>query len=80
MSIVSHIVVFVVAWWLLFFMVLPWGVRSLHEVEEEYDEGLEAGAPHNPKLKQKVLITTGLTIIVWGLFWLVNKYELITIS
>ena len=58
MSFVTLILVFVVVWWLVFFAVLPLGVKSQHELEEGYEEGTDPGAPANPNLKKKIIYTS----------------------
>lgn len=64
MNLTGAIVSFVVIWWLIFFMALPFGVQPPDEVEP----GHEPGAPAKPRLWTKVLITTLLTCaIVYGL-------------
>ncbi len=69
MDIVTGIVVFVIIWWLVLFTILPWGIRSQTENEietgEEIEPGTEPGAPVSHHLGYKILITTGITIILW---------------
>ncbi len=79
MTIANHIVVFLVCWWLVFFMVLPWGVRGLHESDEELEAGIEPGAPVKANIGRKMLITTGITIVVWGIIWAVIAYGLMSV-
>lgn len=74
MGILSGIVVFVCIWWLVLFMVLPFGVRQPKVLEE----GHQAGAPENPNLVKKLLVTTGITIVLCGLFWVVYDLDWIT--
>ena len=74
MSIFSAAVVFICIWWLVLFMVLPHGVRQPDVVEE----GHQAGAPENPMLMKKILITTGITIVLCCIFWAVYELDLIT--
>ncbi|MEK9660953.1 MAG: DUF1467 family protein [Alphaproteobacteria bacterium] len=62
MGIVSGIVVFVVLWWLVFFMVLPWGVRRL----EAPEEGQEHGAPERPMLWRKAAVTTLVAVVLFA--------------
>jgi predicted secreted protein len=64
MGFVSGAMVFFVIWWVVLFMVLPFGVR----IEENPEKGFATSAPKNPKLKKKFFITTALTAFVWGLF------------
>jgi len=80
MSFANHLVVFFVSWWLVFFMVLPWGVTGHHESDEDYPAGIELGAPIKANMGKKVLITTGIAIIVWASFWAVKTFGLISIS
>jgi len=69
MGIAEAIVVFAILWWLVFFAVLPWGIRSQVEAEEEWDvvppPGTEKGAPLSHMLGYKALITTGITFVLW---------------
>lgn len=61
MNIVTGIVVYVIAWWLVLLMVLPWGVRPL----EDPNPGEERGAPEAPRMWLKVLVTTGIATAIW---------------
>lgn len=73
MSWTSAIVVYVVAWWLIFFMLLPLGVRPPHELGEAAGPGHEAGAPVRPHLWKKALAATILAALLWGLvFWAIG--------
>jgi predicted secreted protein len=47
-------------------------VRSLHE-DGETPEGSDPGAPKAPMLIKKGLITTGVSIVVFGAFLLIVK-------
>ena len=67
--------VFVVLWWLVLFMVLPFGVRP--PTEEEMEPGQEPGAPYKPKLWRKMAICTGITILIWIIFYFINEAGLI---
>lgn len=60
MTIASLIVVFVIVWWLVLFMALPVGVVS----EQNPQVGNMKGAPKNPNLKKKLIVTTLVTIIL----------------
>ncbi len=63
MSIAGGIVVFVVVWWLYFFMTLPFGATSNHELGEAVEQGFAQSAPRRPRLWLKALITTGLALV-----------------
>lgn len=61
MSLVSGIVVYILLWWWVFFMTLPFGVKRVDQVEDGHD----AAAPEKPHLWKKVLATTGIAFILW---------------
>lgn len=63
MELFSYIVIFICSWWVLFYVMLPFGVA--HGATPDVT-GQEAGAPKNPYLGIKMLITTILaTIATW---------------
>lgn len=62
MGFVTIILVFVVIWWLVFFAVLPVGVRGQHEADIADLEGTDPGAPTNPNLKKKIVVTTAIAV------------------
>jgi predicted secreted protein len=61
-GIMSQIFMFLVIWWLTLFVVLPWGVRR----SESPESGHDPGAPMNPMLLKKALITTAVALVIWG--------------
>lgn len=61
----SGIVVFVILWWLIFFMTLPFGVRPPHEVGEAAAPGHVASAPVRPRLWFKAGVTTLIASVLW---------------
>jgi predicted secreted protein len=69
MSISSAIAIYFIIWWLVLFAVLPIGIRSAHEAGEPVEAGNDAGAPVNPDLFRKALITTVLAAIVFVLVY-----------
>ena len=63
MSITGSIIVYVMICWIIFFSILPVGIKSNKEVFKETIEGSDPGAPKNPKIARKFLITTIITSI-----------------
>ena len=61
MGITGSIIVYVLIWWIIFFSVLPVGIQSNKEKFKESLEGVDPGAPNNPKIAKKFLITTLIT-------------------
>ena len=70
MNAVESTVVFLILWWVVMFMVLPFGVNRVEAPEEGHDPG----APEKPLLVRKLLATTGITAILFGIiFWVANS-------
>ena len=65
------IAIYVVCWWIVLFAVLPFGVKPSREGELGHD----AGAPAQPYLLRKALITTVVAAVVWALLhWGMTDY------
>lgn len=71
----AGIFVYALIWWMVLFAVLPWGVRRVENPETGHDPG----APANPNLWLKLLATTVVAAIVWGIVYIVIDQELITL-
>lgn len=67
MDVFSLLVVFTCVWWLVFFMVLPFGARPPERVET----GMADGAPERPRLWLKAGITTAIAVVLTVVFVLV---------
>ncbi len=74
MTITSGIVLFVIIWWLVFFTVLPWGIRRAGEERLGHD----AGAPANPRLLLRASITTAVSIVLFAVAWWVIETQRLT--
>ncbi len=66
----TGIVTYLTLWWIILFCVLPIGVRSQEEMGEIV-EGSDPGAPAFANMKQKIIWTTLITAVVWGICALV---------
>ena len=74
MSITGSIIIYVMIWWVVFFSVLPFGIKSNKEIFKNTIEGNDPGAPKNPKIAKKFLITTIITSILFILiYYFVNN-------
>jgi len=61
---------FAIIWWVVLLAVLPWGVRA----PENPEPGHEPSAPDRPMMGRKVLATTLITAVIWGiLFYLITS-------
>jgi predicted secreted protein len=63
---------YLVIWWLVIFTVLPIGVRRPDQVGPGHD----AGAPADPRLKMKALVTTIVAGVIWVLLFLAVEHGL----
>ncbi len=77
MTISGAVVFFAIVWWLVFFTVLPWGVRTHGDEGTEVETGHASSAPLRPRLALKALVTTGITLVLLGVFALVVHYDLL---
>ncbi|MBK8199658.1 MAG: DUF1467 family protein [Acidobacteria bacterium] len=66
MSVAGGIIVFVLAWWISFFAVLPIGVQGQWE-DGSTIPGTEEAAPKYPMLKKKVLWASIAAAVITGL-------------
>jgi predicted secreted protein len=69
MTIVGGIVTFIIIWWLVVFMVLPWRAQP----SENPQPGNVPSAPDNPRIGLKALITTGITIVIFAIAWAIGE-------
>lgn len=69
MSVWSGVAVYFIIWWVVLFAVLPWGVKNAHEAGETVETGNEPGAPVNPQLIIKALVTTGVSAVIFAIVY-----------
>ena len=79
MGITGSIIVYVLIWWMIFFSFLPVGIRSKKEKFKERIDGMDPGAPDNPKIGKKFLITTIITSIIFIVIYYLVKFNLLNL-
>ena len=79
MGITGSIIVYVMIWWIIFFSVLPIGIQSKKEVFKEKIGGIDPGAPKNPKIGKKFLITTLITTIIFAVIYYLVEIDLLNL-
>ena len=79
MGITGSIIVYVMIWWIIFFSLLPIGIRSNKEVFKDKIGGVDPGAPKNPKIGKKFLITTLITTIIFLVIYYLAKFDLLNL-
>ena len=64
-------VIFLIMWWLVLFTTLPFGVRR----QDDPEPGTDTGAPENPRLWTKALVTTAITASLTGAIYLTAEND-----
>ncbi|MDP6707075.1 MAG: DUF1467 family protein [Alphaproteobacteria bacterium] len=77
MSIATGFMVYGIIWWLVFFMALPFGIRSPEEAGEAVEPGNVESAPVKPRLWLKAGLTTLIAALLWGVYYVVAAYDLL---
>ena len=67
MGITGSIIIFLLIWWLIFFILHPINIKKSRS--GNYIEGEDPGAPNNPQLFRKFLITTVVSIVIWFIIY-----------
>ena len=79
MGVTGSIIVYVLIWWIIFFSVLPVGIQSNKEKFKEKIDGIDPGAPINPNIGKKFLITTILTSIIFLIIYYLVKFNFLNL-
>jgi predicted secreted protein len=80
MSLASALAIYFIIWWLVLFLVLPFGIRNAHDTGDTVEEGHEPGAPVNPRLVRKAVITTFVAAVVFAVFYLAQTRGLLSLE
>ena len=69
-------IVYIGIWWIVFFSVLPIGIKSQNIEFKDDLRGNDPGAPKNPRIIKKFLITTLITSIIFAVIYYltINNY------
>ncbi len=62
--------VYLVIWWLVIFMVLPWGAKNVID-DDDVKKGHASSAPKKPRMLLKFAITTVISGVLWGIVYMV---------
>ena len=80
MRLTSAIAIYFLIWWIVLFAVLPLGVRNAHEAGTEVGAGHEPGAPVNPRIGRKALLTTVIATVVFAAIYAIVTQRWITLN
>ena len=64
---------YAIVWWLVLFTTLPFGVKT----SDTPEEGMEPGAPENPRMWIKAGVTTVLAAVITAGIWALFEYNVI---
>jgi predicted secreted protein len=78
MAISTGIAIYFLIWWLTLFAVLPWGIRP--QDEDGMVPGTDPGAPTVPRLRSKLIWTTVVATVIWGVCAVVYAKGLVTLD
>ncbi|MDC0473193.1 DUF1467 family protein [Pelagibacteraceae bacterium] len=74
MGTTGSLIVYVCIWWIVFFSVLPIGIKPSDEKYKETLSGNDPGAPKNPKIAKKFIITTVISSIIFlAIYYMVKS-------
>jgi predicted secreted protein len=71
MSWATGLMVYLVIWWTVLFAILPLGVKRV----ENPGRGEDRGAPEQPELKRKAIITTLVSAALWLAFFMLQYFD-----
>ena len=79
MSLVFAVATYFIVWWLVLFMVLPWGVTTQGE-SGKISPGTVESAPTSPRLWPKLIATTVIATIVFAGIYVMIAYKIVTVD
>jgi len=64
--------IYIIIWWIVLFTILPIGIRKQEKVEKGHAEG----APQNPQILKKFIITSLIAFVLWLLVFFIIKKQI----
>ena len=80
MSWTTALAIYFIVWWIVLFTVLPFGVRNASEAGETVEAGNDPGAPTAHALGKKLIWTTIVSAVVFGIGAALYIYRLVTLD
>jgi len=78
-SATTAIAIYFLIWWITLFAVLPFGVHRQDE-DGAIAPGTDPGAPAIPRLRLKLLATTAVASVIFGICYLVYVNRLLPLD
>jgi predicted secreted protein len=74
MNVFSAITIYILIWWMVLFCTLPLGIKNI----EKPKDGTMPGAPVDPGLKRKLILTTIIATTLWIVAFAIISSNLIS--
>jgi predicted secreted protein len=78
MAITSALVLYAVLWFLTLLIVIPIRLKTQGDVGQIV-HGTHAGAPHEPQMKKRILITSAVAFVLWAIIAYVISSGMLTV-
>jgi predicted secreted protein len=75
---ISGIAIYAIIWWLVIFMVLPWGVQTIGA--DDVAKGHAPSAPRRPRMLLKAAVTTVVAAVTWLIVFAIIESGAISFS
>lgn len=79
MEFFNAVLIYILIWWVTLFAVLPLGVRGQAE-ENDVVPGSEPGAPVKSNIARKFLITTVVSLFIFGIVYLMIVNDVLGVT
>jgi predicted secreted protein len=76
----TAIAIYLTLWWTVLFGVLPLGAKSHAEAGIKPPGGGDPASPVNPRLKEKFLLTTVVSAVLFAILFVVLHFQLIPLT
>ena len=76
MSLTEMFVIYVIMWWLVLFMVLPFGITRVDP--DTLLPGQDPGSPAKGRMVKKLIITSGISAVLLVIYYLIATSGLIS--
>ena len=80
MSPITGIAIYLTLWWTVLFAVLPLGSKSHAEAGIKPPGGGDPASPVNPRLKEKFLLTTVVSAVIFAILFILLHFQVIPVT
>ena len=76
MTISEFLVAYIIIWWLVLFMVLPFGINRVNP--DILLPGQDPGSPAKGRMILKLCVTSGISLVLLGVYYLIATSGMIS--